>query len=65
MFTYQQIQAMRGHRFGSETRDERLKRSRKRGTSSLHELLVALGDGLARIGTRDGGGKIRPASPAY
>jgi hypothetical protein len=65
VFTYQQMQAMREHRYGGRQSERHHKQRRDRETGSLHELLMAVADGLARVGTRDNQGNVRPASPAY
>lgn len=64
MFTYQQIQAMREHRYGDRPSERHRRKRRKPEQGSLHELLTAVASGLASLGARDGDGKIRPASPA-
>lgn len=65
MFTFQQVEAMREHRYGPDSRDQSPKRSRAGGGPSLYELLMALARGLAGVGSRDRDGKVHPASPAY
>lgn len=65
MFTFQQVQAMREHRYGQDSGDQSPKRSRAGGGSSLYELLMALARGLASLGSRDQDGKVHPASPTY
>ena len=64
VFTYQQMQAMREHRYGGQQVVRHRKQRRDRETGSLHELLMSVASGLARIGTGDEEGKVRPASPA-
>lgn len=65
MYTHQQIKAIQRHRFG--TGRETLGELRKLGRPArpLSDLLQILAGHLARLGTREAGGKIRPASPAY
>ena len=65
MFTHQQMQAMRDHRYGGQQGRRPPKPRRDHETSSLHGLLTAIASGLARIGARDKQGKVRPASPAH
>lgn len=65
VFTHQQIEAMREHRYGNQRRETVSDRSRDREIGSLQKSLVALAAGLARIGTRAHKGKSKPASPAY
>ena len=60
MFTHQQLQAMREHRYGRRLDETVRNRERHRANSSLHELLVALAAGLAGLGKRDRA-KVHPA----
>jgi hypothetical protein len=64
VFTHQQLQAMREHRYGRRLDETVRNRERHREKSSLHELLVAVAAGLAGLGKRDRK-KGRPARPAY
>lgn len=65
MFTYQQIRAIQEHRYGKRHTDGSLPRRTRRESGSLHELITALAAGLASVGLREPGDKVRPASPAY
>lgn len=63
VFTYQQVQAVRDHRYGGQRGKTGTKRERHRETDSLHELLVALAAGLAGLGRRNKA-EFRPAGPS-
>jgi hypothetical protein len=65
VFTYQQIKAMREHRYGGQQGERHREQHRDRVPGSLHELLMSVAARLARVRTRDDEEKVRPASPAY
>lgn len=63
VFTHQQIQAIREHRYGSHREEIAKPRKRHRETGSLHELLATLAGWLAKLGKRDRD-ELRPVRPA-
>jgi hypothetical protein len=63
VFTHQQLEAMREHRYWKQSGEIVRNRELHHENGSLHELLVALASGLAGLGKR-GGDEVRPARPA-